>query len=102
MGGCISKSNKRHKKYFRRSGKCCRNISYSAPVAPIERLSDAGNCARDFSESEFVPLDLQKGSRITCGKSDASNLTFHLPWNRSQIDASGNFFFFSFSHHTAE
>lgn len=92
MGGCISKSNKRfktHKKYFQRSGKCCRNKSYSAPVAPIERLSDAGNCARDFSESEFVSLDLQKGSRIPSRKSDASNLTFQLPWNRSQIDASG-------------
>ncbi|XP_059648804.1 uncharacterized protein LOC132294822 [Cornus florida] len=95
MGGCASKPNRKirsHKKYFYRLGKCRRKISSSVPVVPMERLSDAESHVRDFAVSEFVHLAFEKGAAATCGRSEVSNLTFHLTqlqWDDNQLDANG-------------
>ncbi|CAK9142368.1 unnamed protein product [Ilex paraguariensis] len=67
-------------------------MSSSIPVAPVERLSDAENCAGDFSVREFVHVDFQNGATTTCKRSEVANLTIQLTqlhWNCNQIDAKG-------------
>ncbi|KAJ4973504.1 hypothetical protein NE237_006678 [Protea cynaroides] len=92
MGGCVSAPGKRirsRRKHSHRSSKCRGKISASVPDAPKKRLSDAGNRLTDFSVSEFVHLDFDKGAATTCRRSEVSNLTFHrtqLQWHHSQID----------------
>jgi hypothetical protein len=98
MGGCASKPNvsvNTQRKYFRRRRKGHRKISTSISDIPIKGIGDAGNHVRDFSVSEFVHLDFEKGAATTCKRSEVSNRTFHLTqlqWNHSQIDANGIFF----------
>ncbi|KAF5945408.1 hypothetical protein HYC85_015636 [Camellia sinensis] len=95
MGGCASKPSRKiktHKKYLKRYRRCGRKISTAVPIAPMERLSDAGNSLEDFAVSEFVRVDFEKGATTTCRRSEVSNLTFHLTqlqWNHSQIDSNG-------------
>ncbi|XP_057482265.1 uncharacterized protein LOC130769109 [Actinidia eriantha] len=95
MGGCVSKTNSKirsHKKYLRRARRRGRKISTAIPVAPVERLTDAGNPLGDFSVSEFFHMDVEKGATSTCRRSGVSNLTFHLTpleWSHSQIDTNG-------------
>ncbi|KAL7260708.1 hypothetical protein ACSBR1_006386 [Camellia fascicularis] len=97
MGGCASKPSRKiktHKKYLKRYHRCGRKISTPVPIAPIERLSDAGNSLEDFAVSEFVRVDFEKGATTTCRRSEVSNLTLHLTqlqWNHSQIDSNGMF-----------
>lgn len=100
MGGCVSKSNKRIRTCrngCRRSGGKPRGIlSTSIPEVPIRRISDAGNCVRDFGVSEFVHLGFEKGAPTTaCKRSEVSNMTFHLTqlqWNHSQVDPNGGIY----------
>ncbi|KAL5553709.1 hypothetical protein UlMin_041110 [Ulmus minor] len=93
MGGCVSKPNKtirkqHNNKYRRRFGKLRGRISSTIPDVPI-RISDAGNCVRDYALSEFVHLGFDKGATTACKRSEVSNMTFHLTqlqWNHSQLD----------------
>ncbi|KAF8389774.1 hypothetical protein HHK36_024293 [Tetracentron sinense] len=65
-------------------------VSTSVPDAPMKRISDAGNRVTDFTVSEFVHMDFDKGATTTCRRSEVSNLTFHLTqlqWHHNQIDA---------------
>ncbi|GAV79221.1 DUF1336 domain-containing protein [Cephalotus follicularis] len=95
MGGCVSTQNRRIKsrrKHFHQSAKRCGKMSTSIPDAPIKRLSDAGNIVRDFSLSDYVHLNFEKGAATTCQRSEMSNKSFHftqMHWNHSQIDANG-------------
>ncbi|XP_021651226.2 uncharacterized protein LOC110643224 isoform X3 [Hevea brasiliensis] len=93
MGGCVSTANRRtrsYRKHLRKSAKRRRKISTSIPDAPIKRFSDS--TIGDYTLSEYVHLDFEKGAATTCRRSEASNKTFHhtqLQWNHSQIDAKG-------------
>ncbi|KAK9276621.1 hypothetical protein L1049_006157 [Liquidambar formosana] len=82
MGCCVSTSNKikSRRKCFQRSRKCRGNISTSIPDVPMKRISDAGNCVRDFGH-----VDFEKGAATTCKISEVSNMTFHL----TQLHANG-------------
>ncbi|THG02699.1 hypothetical protein TEA_003058 [Camellia sinensis var. sinensis] len=73
MGGCASKPSRKiktHKKYLKRYRRCGRKISTAVPIAPMERLSDAGNSLEDFAVSEFVRVDFEKGATTTCRRSE--------------------------------
>ncbi|KAF2299140.1 hypothetical protein GH714_030772 [Hevea brasiliensis] len=93
MGGCVSTANGRtrsYRKHLRKSAKRRRKISTSIPDAPIKRFSDS--TIGDYTLSEYVHLDFEKGAATTCRRSEASHKTFHhtqLQWNHSQIDANG-------------
>ncbi|KAL7240620.1 hypothetical protein ACSBR2_006306 [Camellia fascicularis] len=63
MGGCASKPSRKiktHKKYLKRYRRCGRKISTLVPIAPMERLNDAGNSLEDFAVSEFVRGTLRR------------------------------------------
>lgn len=95
MGGCTSKASgkiRSRKKHLIRSRQHGRKISSTVPVAPIEHFSDARNSLGDFAVTELVHKNIEKGAIASCGRSDVSNLAFHLSqlqWNHSQIDANG-------------
>ncbi|PON79603.1 hypothetical protein PanWU01x14_008350 [Parasponia andersonii] len=97
MGGCVSRPNRRIKTCRngrgRSGGKRRGIISTSIPDVPIRRISDAGNCVRDFGVSDFVHLGFEKGAATTaCKRSEVSNMTFHLTqlqWNHGQVDPNG-------------
>ena len=97
MGSCASKPNgksktqKRRTKSGKRRGKG--NISSALPDMPLKRVSNAGNRVGDFSLSDFVHLDFDKGNTNTCRRSEVSNVKFHLTQVQyhSQIDANGNY-----------
>lgn len=98
MGSCASKPNgksktqKRRTKSGKRRGKG--NISSALPDMPLKRVSNAGNRVGDFTLSDFVHLDFDKGNTNTCRRSEVSNVKFHLTQVQyhSQIDANGNLF----------
>lgn len=98
IGGCASKpkrKNNGHKRKTRKSRKRGRSISTSLPDMALKRLSNAGNPVRDFSLSDFVNPDFDKGASATSRRSEVSNMKFHLNklqyHNHSQIDANGIF-----------
>lgn len=99
MGGCTSKLSRNlkvYRKYSSRFGKRhskCK-ISASIPEVNIKGIGDSRNHARDFKVSEFVHLDFEKGAANARGRSEVSNMTFHLKqmqWNHGQMDANGSF-----------
>lgn len=104
MGGCVSKSNRRIKTSrngCQRSGRKRRGvIATSIPDVPMRRISDAGNCVRDFGVSEFVHLGFEKGAATTaCKRSEVSNMTFHLTqlqWNHGQVDQNGGMYIYKY------
>lgn len=97
MGGCTSKLSrnlKAYRKYSSRFGKRRSKISATIPDVNIKAIGDSRNHARDFSVSEFVHLDFEKGAATNRARSEVSNMTFHLKqlqWSHGQIDANGIF-----------
>lgn len=95
MGGCTSKLSrnlKAYRKYSSRFGKRRSKISATIPDVNIKAIGDSRNHARDFSVSEFVHLDFEKGAATNRARSEVSNMTFHLKqlqWSHGQIDANG-------------
>lgn len=89
MGACVSTPSKKiisRRKYHHRSSKCREKISGDINKM---RKSDAGTRVTDFSLSEFVHMDFEKGATTTCRRSEVTK-TFHLTqlqWLHSQIDA---------------
>lgn len=98
MGGCTSKLSRNlkvYRKYSSRFGKRRSKIAAAIPEVNIKGIGDTrSHGGRDFTVSEFVHLDFEKGAATT-RRSEVSNMTFHLKqlhWNHSQIDANGIFF----------
>lgn len=97
MGGCTSKLSrnlKAYRKYSSRFGKRRAKISAAIPEVNIKAITDSRNHARDFTVSDFVHLDFEKGAANNRARSEVSNVTFHLKqlqWNHGQIDANGFF-----------
>ena len=96
MGSCASnptgKNSKSHKRKNHKSGKRRGNISTAVPDMPLKRISNAG--VGEFTLSDFVHLDFDKGASATCRRSEVSNKKFHLTqlqYSHSQIDAKGIF-----------
>ncbi|XP_022946639.1 uncharacterized protein LOC111450645 [Cucurbita moschata] len=89
MGGCTSKlrrSLKAYRKYSSRFGKRRSNIS------AIKGIGDSRIHARDFTVSDFVHLDLEKGVPTNRARPKVSNMTFllkQLQLSQGQIDANG-------------
>ncbi|XP_022156299.1 uncharacterized protein LOC111023224 [Momordica charantia] len=97
MGGCTSKLSRNlkvYRKYSSRFGKRRSKIAAAIPEVNIKGIGDTrSHGGRDFTVSEFVHLDFEKGAATT-RRSEVSNMTFHLKqlhWNHSQIDANGLF-----------
>ncbi|OAY59423.1 uncharacterized protein LOC110623232 isoform X2 [Manihot esculenta] len=94
MGGCVSTADRRtrlHRKRHYKSTKRREKLSTAIPDAPIKRFSDS-SAVGDYTLSEYVHLDFEKGAATTCRRSEASNKNFHLTqlqWNHSQIDSNG-------------
>ncbi|XP_054825324.1 uncharacterized protein LOC129322893 [Prosopis cineraria] len=91
MGGCALKSkrkSKAHRRNKHKHGNVHGNIPTGVADMSLKRLSNAGNHVGDFSLSDFVLLDFDKGCR-----SEVSNMTFHLTQlqyhSHSQIDGNG-------------
>ncbi|XP_027362355.1 uncharacterized protein LOC113869972 [Abrus precatorius] len=59
---------------------------------PLKRVSNAGSRVGDFSLSDFVHMDFEKGASATC-RSEVSSMKIHLTQlqyhSHSQIDANG-------------
>ncbi|KAK4263521.1 hypothetical protein QN277_028917 [Acacia crassicarpa] len=91
MGGCASKlkrKGKTHRRNKHKHGNVLGNMPTGVADMPLKRLSSAGNHVGDFSFSDFVHLDFDKGQR-----SEVSNMTFHLTQlqyhSHSQMDVNG-------------
>ncbi|CAI8587989.1 unnamed protein product [Vicia faba] len=101
MGSCASsKPNGKSKTPKRRSHKSGKrrgkgNISSALPDMPLKRVSNAGNRVGDFTLSDFVHLDFDKGNSATCRRSEVSNVKFHMTQvqyhSQSQIDVNGKY-----------
>ena len=99
MGSCASKPNGKtngQKRRSHKSGKRGRGnikIASTLPDMPLKRISNAGSRVGDFTLSDFVHLDFDKGGSATHRRSEVSNVTFHLTQVQyhSQIDANGNY-----------
>lgn len=95
MGCCISTPSKKIKpikKHHRCFKKRHARITSSIRSGAKKRNSDAGAKVTDYSYSEYVHKDLEKGSTTTCRRSDFSNGSFHvtqLQWHQCQHDADG-------------
>lgn len=91
MGGCVSTNNKRikeHPKCPRPSKSRRRSISGLAK----RRRSDARK-GTDFSVSEYVHVNFEKGETTTCRRSEVSNSQYHvtqMQWHHTQIDSNVN------------
>ncbi|XP_010258683.1 PREDICTED: uncharacterized protein LOC104598353 [Nelumbo nucifera] len=92
MGGCVSTPNKRTRPRRKQSRRCNKfRVKNSALVSdiPQKRINDSGNHLTDFSVSEFVHVNFEKGQTTKCRRSEVSNATFHLTqlqWHHSQVD----------------
>ena len=97
MGSCpskLSRNLKAYRKYSSRFGKRRSKITAAIPEVKIKAITDSRSHARDFTVSEFVHLDFEKGGANNRARSEVSNVTFHLKqlqWNHSQIDSNGIF-----------
>nr|DAD34960.1 TPA_asm: hypothetical protein HUJ06_005600 [Nelumbo nucifera] len=97
MGGCVSTPNKRTRPRRKQSRRCNKfRVKNSALVSdiPQKRINDSGNHLTDFSVSEFVHVNFEKGQTTKCRRSEVSNATFHLTqlqWHHSQVDPNGTF-----------
>lgn len=100
MGGCASRPNTRqnsgHKRKNHKSGKRVGNITTSVPDLPLKRFSNAGNCVEEFTLSDFILHDFEKGASAPCLGSEASNMKFHVTQlqyqSHNQVDANGTYF----------
>ncbi|XP_022951730.1 uncharacterized protein LOC111454471 [Cucurbita moschata] len=96
MGSCpskLSRNLKAYRKYSSRFGKRRSKITAAIPEVKIKAITDSRSHARDFTVSEFVHLDFEKGGANNRARSEVSNVTFHLKqlqWNHSQIDSTGS------------
>ncbi|KAF9623494.1 hypothetical protein IFM89_003110 [Coptis chinensis] len=91
MGGCVSTPNRKIKPLRKcpKSKFGRRKVSTSTHDVPKKRKSDARK-PTDFSLSEYVRVDFEKGETTTCRRSEVSNSQFHvtqLQWSHSQIDS---------------
>ncbi|KAK6931284.1 Protein ENHANCED DISEASE RESISTANCE 2, C-terminal [Dillenia turbinata] len=83
MGGCVSSvkimkgSSRKHRSV--RPRKChVRKFSSSISDGALKRISNGGSRVSDFSVSESILVDLDKGAIINCRRSEVSNSSFHL------------------------
>lgn len=96
MGGCVSASSRRIKSQQRKYlTKPCKFRSETATAiygtGSNPFINDTGNHLADFTLSEIVHVDFEKGSRSGT-RTELSNLKFHLTHlqqSHSQIDGDG-------------
>ncbi|KAJ7971018.1 protein ENHANCED DISEASE RESISTANCE 2-like [Quillaja saponaria] len=97
MGCCVStpahkiKTGRKYRHWVKKPHrKITNSLTVGTKKKKRRRSNNAGSLVTDYSVSEFVHVDFEKGATATCRRSEVSNSSVHLTqlqWHHNQHDA---------------